>query len=161
MKQIDCIFCQIAENSHNTGQKKLFEDKDFYIILSTNPQTPGHSLIIPKSHYADLIKMPIAISNLLFKETIMMGELLKKKLRAKAYTIKVNNQLYQLEEDKGHVGHIHIHVIPRYKKTEVKEFSPKRASEDELSAILEKIGKIDKIMIISAQKKDKWKEKEK
>jgi diadenosine tetraphosphate (Ap4A) HIT family hydrolase len=45
--QVDCIFCDI------TDDKKLIENELTYCILDIHPVTPGHTLIIPKRHFAD------------------------------------------------------------------------------------------------------------
>ena len=133
MKKPNCIFCQFA-GPKKEKYRRLFESSDLYILLSLNPQTPGHSLIIPKKHFNILsLVSPKEISKL-FNQAVTLGEQLMAKLGAKAYTLKVNNNLYQIENS-GHLEHIHIHVIPRYKKQEkISEF-PKKATVNKLKLI--------------------------
>lgn len=114
-----CAFCRIGQTHSLEKERKLSNGKEYFIILAANPQTKGHSLVIPKNHYSSLSRISKKLSGKLFHEAIRAGELLVNRLSARAYIIKVNNNLYQLEgKDKGHINHIHFHVIPRYKKGE-------------------------------------------
>jgi len=48
-EQTDCVFCKIVTGdipSHN-----VYEDDRFLAFLSINPETPGHTLVIPKDHH--------------------------------------------------------------------------------------------------------------
>jgi histidine triad (HIT) family protein len=45
----DCIFCKIVRGE--IPCHKVYEDADFMGILSIDPRSPGHALIIPKAHY--------------------------------------------------------------------------------------------------------------
>lgn len=132
MKQDKCVFCQIGQEKN---ERKIKDRAKFYILLSANPQTLGHALVIPKNHYQGLTELSENLVRLLFDAAIQTGESYKKKLGAKAYTLKVNDNLYRLDSGGGHIGHIHIHVIPRYKKGEVKEAQPKKATSNELAAV--------------------------
>ncbi len=45
----NCIFCKIVK-----GQipcYKVYEDEDFLAFLDINPQSAGHTQVIPKKHY--------------------------------------------------------------------------------------------------------------
>lgn len=140
MSKMNCAFCKINQNTRDESYRVISSQLDCLIMLSLNPQTTGHSLVIPKNHYSSLSKIPKKLSGELFYEAIRAGELLVNRLSAKAYIIKVNNNLYRLEgKNKGHINHIHIHVIPRYFQEEVLEESPQRISKDELTEVKNKI----------------------
>lgn len=129
MKQIKCIFCQIGLVKTQEAYRKLSENDYSFCILSLNPETKGHSLVIPKQHISKLSELD---SLDLFDQAIKLGALLMKIFGASAYTLKINNQLYQLDGNKsGHLEHIHIHVIPKYVKDPAK--MPKAATKQELS----------------------------
>ena len=51
----DCIFCKIANGE--IPSKTIYEDADFRVILDIAPGTPGHALILPKSHGEDLFSI--------------------------------------------------------------------------------------------------------
>lgn len=135
MKQIKCVFCKFSYNLNLIPHQLLANLKRSFIILSLNPQTKGHSLIIPKTHFNRLIDMPKELQGHLFSQAVKLGESLQVLLGAKAYVIKVNNELYKLESsNKAHVGHIHLHVIPRYKASEKIAENPPIVSTKSLSA---------------------------
>jgi histidine triad (HIT) family protein len=45
----DCIFCKIVKKE--IPAHIVYEDNDFLVFLDIRPQSPGHSLVIPKKHY--------------------------------------------------------------------------------------------------------------
>ena len=51
----DCIFCKIV--SGEIPSMRVYEDEDCIAIMDINPATPGHTLVIPRKHYADLTEM--------------------------------------------------------------------------------------------------------
>lgn len=113
-----CVFCSFANNLNLISDKLIRQTKELYIMLDANPQSPGHTLVITRSHISRLVDLPVRLQAELLSEAIKMGEELKQR-GAKAYIIKVNNELYKLETlNKQHLGHIHFHVIPRYKAKE-------------------------------------------
>lgn len=131
-----CAFCRIGQTHSLEKERKLSNGKEYFIMLAANPQTQGHSLVIPKRHFDCLEDIPYRLLGLLFKQAIKVGKLLEKKLAAKAFIIKVNNKLYQLEcNDKGHINHIHFHVIPRYKKGEKLAEDPVKVAPVELMRV--------------------------
>jgi len=45
----NCIFCKIAKGE--IPSHKVYEGENFLAFLDINPQSPGHTLVIPKKHY--------------------------------------------------------------------------------------------------------------
>ena len=43
-----CIFCKIVAGE--IPSHKVYEDEDFFAFLDINPQSPGHTQVIPKQH---------------------------------------------------------------------------------------------------------------
>lgn len=129
-----CIFCEFGRKPSLIPNQFLAESRNSFAMLSYEPPTKGHLLIVPKKHFDSLKDIPKNLVGVLFNEAIGYGEILKNKLGAKAYVIKVNNELFKLEANKGHIGHVHIHVIPRYKKGEKME-NPKRVTDKTLRLV--------------------------
>lgn len=109
MKDVNCIFCKLAEGEIPTAT--LYENDDFRVILDLNPASRGHALIIPKEHYRNLFDLDddlAAKAMILAKKMILK---LKDVLGCDGYNIVQNN-----EEAAGQtVFHFHMHLIPRYK----------------------------------------------
>jgi len=119
MKKKDCVFCNVASDINLEKERKLFENKDFLAMLVLFPKTDGHFIVLPKNHASELNEMREKLGEF-FEITYQWAEVVKKKLDAKAYILKLNNKIFEIEDSRFHVGHIHMHVVPRYKKEEVK-----------------------------------------
>lgn len=140
MRVTKCLFCEFINQPGLIKSEVIRVTPESLVKLTLNPQTEGHSLIISKTHYASLVDIPEGIQGELFNQAVKLGEELKQKLGAKAYIIKVNNELYILESsDPGHVGHIHLHVIPRYSAEEKLEERPPKSSAKQLALVRERL----------------------
>lgn len=130
----NCIFCNIAGNPVSEDYRIFYSDTDYYAMLTLTPETPGHFLVIPNKHYSEVSKMKNYEDY--FKKAITLAETKIKKINAEAYTIKFNNNVYLLEKGVGHVGHLHIHVIPKYSKKIPKVVKTNRAYFVKMSKLL-------------------------
>jgi histidine triad (HIT) family protein len=52
----NCIFCKIVRGE--IPAHKIYEDEDFFAFLDINPQSPGHTQVIPKKHYRWVWNVP-------------------------------------------------------------------------------------------------------
>ena len=52
----DCIFCKIA--GKEADATVVYEDSHTLAFLDIHPLNPGHTLVIPKKHYANMLEMP-------------------------------------------------------------------------------------------------------
>lgn len=103
-----CVFCKIINGE--IPSKKLYEDDDVISILDISQATLGHSLIIPKKHFDNLLDIE---ENYLNK----CVNVAKKVAGAiyKTYDVKGFNMLQNTGSAAGQsVNHFHIHIIPRY-----------------------------------------------
>ncbi|MBI4005000.1 HIT family protein [Candidatus Roizmanbacteria bacterium] len=123
----DCIFCKVVAGE--LPSYKVYEDRDFYVLLDIHPRTKGHALVIPKKHYRWVYDVPdfSAYWNIVLKLTKAMQKAL-----SPTFVTYVTHGL--------EVEHAHIHVMPRYKET---EFVPSLidVSKNELTELASKIRK--------------------
>ena len=56
----NCIFCKIINGE--IPSFTVYEDDTFKVILDRFPAAPGHMLIIPKEHYANMFELPEKVS---------------------------------------------------------------------------------------------------
>lgn len=129
-----CIFCDIA--SGKIPVKKIFENDLVLVFLDHRPISPGHALVIPKQHYANLEEVSeeslVAVSIALKK----MGGLLKSKLGVPSYNIVENNDKVAGQD----VSHLHFHVIPRSENDGLAPHWPNREyTPGEAEAIIKKL----------------------
>lgn len=134
MKKDNCIFCKIANGE--IPSRKLYEDDKFVVILDLGPATKGHSLIIPKEHYANLYEMPADLAGEAMKLAQKMAIKMTDALGADGFNLVQNNG----EVAGQTVFHFHLHLIPRYKEdAPCITWTPQTVSGDELDAIKETI----------------------
>lgn len=88
----------------------VYEDNDTIAFLNIAPNTPGHTLVVPKNFCRNLLDMDDATAEALIRSVKNVAQAIKKALSADGITIKMNNEAAggQL------VFHAHMHVIPRH-----------------------------------------------
>ncbi len=102
----DDIFCKIAIKEVNADI--IYESENFITIPDIHPRTPGHSIILTKKHYTNLMDMPASLGS-------EMLDVIKKvfEIRAKegyeGFNIVANN----FPAAGQAVMHAHIHLLPR------------------------------------------------
>lgn len=104
---MDCLFCKIIEGT--IPSKTIYEDDKVKVFLDINPNTNGHSLIIPKKHIVTINELDDELIIHILEIEKKIYKLLKDKLNIEGLTIVQNNELGQ------EVKHYHVHLIPRYK----------------------------------------------
>ncbi len=107
-----CDFCKIAGNVKEESYRIIYEDEVFVAMLVNQPESKGHFIVFPRIHFSNLNEY--IDRRLLFERTIVLAEEFINKLGTGAYTMKLNNKLYEIDDNPRHVGHVHLHVIPRY-----------------------------------------------
>ncbi len=104
----ECIFCKIVKGE--IPANKVYEDKNVLAFLDINPRSKGHTVVIPKKHYATLIEVPKDELEGLFGVVQEIGRKIIENLDAKGFNIGSNNGQMAGQV----VPHLHIHIIPRY-----------------------------------------------
>lgn len=103
-----CIFCKIVANE--IPSKKIYEDDLVLGMLDISQTTKGHSLVLPKKHYDNILEMPKEELDHMINVVQDLSKQLINKLDAKGINVLTN-----INEAAGQsVLHAHIHLIPRY-----------------------------------------------
>lgn len=110
----DCIFCKIIKKQILT--KFIAENENFAAFLDANPKSKGHSLVVPKRHYATALDMPDESYSEMFSLAKKIAADSIKKNKATGFNFLINN----FKSAGQHVPHVHLHVIPRYDGENVK-----------------------------------------
>ncbi len=108
-EQEECIFCKIANKKINT---EVIEENDNFIAFpDANPKTEGHTLIVPKKHFTNILDLPASLGRELLEIIKKVGE---KKLNEEfeGFNIAMNNGKVSGQA----VMHAHIHLLPRKKE---------------------------------------------
>ncbi len=134
MKKDNCIFCKIVNG--DIPSRKLYEDDNFIVIMDVSPASKGHSLIIPKEHYANIYELPDELCAEAMKIAKKMATKMTEALHADGFNILQNNG----EVAGQTIFHFHMHLIPRYKEAApLFEYTPQIVEAEEMDAMKETI----------------------
>ena len=112
----ECIFCKIAKGEIDS--KKVYEDESFFGILDVKPVVEGHTLIISKKHFKNILDVPSSLGGEMLDAIKKVGLDLIKEKSAEGFNVIVNTN-----ESAGQiVNHFHAHVLPRKKGDGLKGF---------------------------------------
>ena len=105
---MDCIFCKIINGE--IPCYKVYEDEFVLAFLDINPDSDGHTLVIPKKHYDSMLTADPEIIAHVFKVAQVLANRIKERFNASGCNVLTN-----AGEAAGQtVHHFHVHVIPRY-----------------------------------------------
>ncbi|KAI8575137.1 hypothetical protein K450DRAFT_263110 [Umbelopsis ramanniana AG] len=104
----NCIFCKIARKE--APSVPVYEDDHVVAFMDIAPVTRGHTLVIPKKHYATLDTMSA-------EDMARIGSVLPR--IAKAVILGCDTKDFNIMQNNGKragqvVFHVHYHIIPRY-----------------------------------------------
>ena len=134
MRNDDCIFCKLANGDIPT--RKIYEDDKFVVFMDLGPATKGHSLVVPKDHYANIYEMPAELLGEAMQIAQKMAIKLKDALHADGFNVIQNNG----EAGGQTVFHFHMHLIPRYNDDNALGFwEPLTLNAEELDQTLAEI----------------------
>ncbi|OGD81337.1 hypothetical protein A2572_02345 [Candidatus Collierbacteria bacterium RIFOXYD1_FULL_40_9] len=113
----NCVFCEIGGNPEVEAKRIIYSDNFYVGMRVLHPESEGHFILFPKLHYSEMSQ--IGNAGKFFEKVVELAEKQVKELGASAYVLKLNNNVYKLENDPMHVGHIHMHVVPRYAESKL------------------------------------------
>lgn len=108
MADPDCLFCGIVAGT--IPSETIDSDERTVAFMDINPATPGHALVVPREHSADLLE----IGEEDLTATVLAAQRLAKRTKhvLNADGINLINSCGSAAWQT--VFHFHIHVVPRY-----------------------------------------------
>ena len=126
----DCIFCAIVAG--DAPAEIVDSDEHTISFMDINPATPGHALVIPRRHSADLIE----ISDADLERTMLAARRLTQRMQAALEPAGFNVLNACGAAAWQTVFHFHLHVIPRYEDDPLKlPWIPRGADMDEIARV--------------------------
>jgi histidine triad (HIT) family protein len=131
----NCIFCKIINKS--IPNAIIYENDKFLAFLDKYPINYGHSLIVPKDHFNNILEMP----------TELVGQMhsLVPQI-AKAIITSIDGNGFNVSQNNGRsanqiIPHVHVHIVPRFALEKTKGQWPMRkiANMNELKDLAVKI----------------------
>lgn len=89
---------------------RIYEDENVYAFLDIQPNTKGHTLVIPKKPYENLLEIPEELFQPLLRAAQKIAARMKSELGAEGFNLRMNNGAVAGQE----IFHAHLHLIPRY-----------------------------------------------
>lgn len=100
-----CVVCAIA-SSESTAHI-IHQNAGIICFLDHAPINPGHILICPRAHFADLTNLPDDLLTEIARTARSMAQLLTDRLGCDGVSLLQNNRAF------NDLGHFHLHVFPR------------------------------------------------
>lgn len=111
----DCIFCSLIAGAE---LQSVYRDDRTVAFLDHAPVIPGHTLVVPTTHYDTLDDVPDDALVPLFSVVRRVSIAQQAALGAEGSLTLANTRISQS------VPHVHVHVVPRRKGDSL--FSPGR-----------------------------------
>jgi histidine triad (HIT) family protein len=109
MQDPNCIFCKII--AREIPARVLMQNEKAMALLDAFPLAPGHSLVIPKLHYAKVQQMSQQDALAMFEIVWKLTGAVETGSQVNASTIAIHNGREAGQE----VPHVHVHIVPRKK----------------------------------------------
>jgi len=107
MADPDCIFCKIVAG--DIPSERVYEDEACIAFLDINPIAPGHALLVPRAHCADLLDAPPETLAALLAAAPTVARAVMAATDGEGFNVFQFNGACSGQE----VFHLHVHIIPR------------------------------------------------
>jgi len=107
MQDPNCVFCKIIAGE--IPAKVIMQNEKAMALLDAFPLAAGHSLVVPKSHYAKVQQMSEQDAMAMFEIVWKLTGAVETGSQVTASTIAIHNG----NEAGQEVPHVHAHIVPR------------------------------------------------
>ena len=129
----NCIFCKIVKKE--IPAKIVYENEQVFAFLDINPDSKGHTLLIPKKHAADIFELDEESAGEVLKAAKKVSSAVMHSLGAAGINLLNSNR----KEAGQTVFHYHMHIIPRYNGDSIKVWPNSTYKEANLDSVLASI----------------------
>ncbi len=131
---MNCVFCGIINKT--VSSYVIYEDEAHIAFLDKYPISVGHTLVLPKKHFARVNDLSQKEFCALYARVHALNRLITARLGATASHISINdgaaaNQL---------IPHVHVHIIPRSQNDSAGFTARKLMRPDEMEETRKKLG---------------------
>lgn len=106
-----CSFCAIARGLEHPPEV-IAEDERWLAFVPLNPATPGHTLVVPRSHVRDLWELPAELHGTLMAAVVDVGSAIQRALSPDGMNL-ITSAGSVAEQT---VFHLHLHLVPRWRR---------------------------------------------
>ncbi|NML51671.1 HIT domain-containing protein [Streptomyces sp. R302] len=105
--RVDCVFCDLIRDDATRWVARTALTRAFSPL---DPLAPGHTLVVPVRHYADVFDTPPEV----LAATMALVQRVAGAMRAELGATGVNILSASGPGSEQSVPHLHIHVVPRW-----------------------------------------------
>ena len=108
-----CPFCVLPGRGPDHDERSLIlhRGEHSYVIFNAYPYNPGHLMVVPYAHQADLEMLDTEVAAELFELGRRSVRVLKDRVRAQGVNLGMN---LGSAAGAGITDHLHLHVVPRW-----------------------------------------------
>jgi diadenosine tetraphosphate (Ap4A) HIT family hydrolase len=104
-----CVFCAIADGELEASV--IAQDETALAFMDLNPITPGHALVVPRSHATGLADLEPATGAHVFTLAMRVAAAVRGSgIRADGVNVFLSDGAAAGQD----VFHVHLHVLPRF-----------------------------------------------
>ena len=130
----DCLFCGIIAG--DVPGQMVDSDEHTLAFMDISPATPGHALVVPRTHSADLFEISdedLAHTNVAARR---LAKRMDEVLEPDGFNVLNSCRPAAWQT----VFHFHLHVVPRYEDDPLKlPWVPRPGDQNEIAAIAERL----------------------
>jgi ATP adenylyltransferase len=106
-----CIFCSLPRAQADRDNLIVWRGRQNFVILNKFPYNPGHLMVVPYTHTAQLDGlMPDELIDLMLGLRLAL-RCLRQAMQPDGYNVGIN---FGRTAGAGIPGHLHYHVVPRW-----------------------------------------------
>ncbi|PKL72030.1 HIT family protein [Candidatus Kuenenbacteria bacterium HGW-Kuenenbacteria-1] len=128
-----CVFCKIIKKE--IPYYGIYEDESVLAFLDIAPVNYGHTIVVPKKHYANFEEISDEELCKVIKVVKKIGKAIIKGLKIRGYNIFVNNNPVAGQV----ISHMHFHVVPRTEEDGLQLWAQGKYEEGEAEKVMKKI----------------------
>lgn len=132
-----CDFCRIAWGEDDSVEV-VCADQRWIAFFPRNPATPGHTLVIPRAHVADLWQLEPAQGGDLMAAVIEVGRAIESALEPEGMNLITSAG----EAAEQTVFHLHLHLVPRWQQDGFSRIWPRKTGLYGTSALRDAANRI-------------------
>ena len=130
---MNCIFCKIINKE--IPCYKIYEDEHTLAFLDIAKDVDGHTLVIPKKHYNNILDVDTETLNHVMNTVKLISKHYVEKCGYSGVNILNNNG----ESAEQAISHLHFHIIPRLENDNIYVFPKFEGAKYSLEDTLNKL----------------------
>ncbi len=142
----NCVFCRDVIRDRKASI--VYENDQVMAFMDIAPVEPGHVLVVPRDHYANIMDIDEPVYLEVHRVTRMISPAVVRAVGADAVNIGQNNGACANQR----VFHYHVHIIPRFCSREL-NWGRKTVEDEELeqmavlirNEIADRVGRIPEL----------------